>query len=479
MAIQTVFEKMFVNGEWVDAKQYTEVSNPETNEIIAYVPEATKEDAYKAIDSAMKGASISAQLPIHERVRILKNTISYINNHFEQFVHTIVQESSKTIREARKEVKRCLTTLTLCAEEAKRLEGETISFAQVEGHEERIGYKYRFPIGIVLAITPFNDPLNLVAHKMGPAIATGNAIIIKPSTLTPLSTLRLTEAFLQSGLPPHVVTVLTGDGAEICPPILEHDAISFISFTGGYKTGRKIMSSAGIKKTVMELGSNSPTIIFDDANISKAVHDTVQGAFSVAGQNCLSVQRIYVMSSIYKTFMNQFITETKNLKVGSKKQESTDMGPMITAKEALRVEAWIRDAVERGGSILYGGKREGAFLEPTVLTNVPSEAIIAQEEAFGPVVIIEPFETFSEAIEKANHSKYGLQAGVYTSNIQRALLAVKQLDVGAVMINDSSDVRIDSMPFGGVKHSGIGREGVRYSMEAMTEWKVVAFQTKE
>jgi glyceraldehyde-3-phosphate dehydrogenase (NADP+) len=476
MAKQIVQERMLIGGEWIDKSESIDVYDPGTSELIATVPAATVNDVELAISRAREGASKNASLPVHERMRILHDAATYIEMNAEVFARTIVLESSKTVREARKEVTRCIETLRLSAEEARRIEGETIAFSQMPGHESRVGYVYRFPVGIVAAITPFNDPLNLVAHKIGPAIASGNAVIVKPASMTPLSALRLAEAFLHAGLPAEVLSVVTGHGSIICDPLIRHDDVRFVSFTGGYETGKEITKKAGVKKTAMELGSNSPTIILKDANLSEAVSATVSGAFGVAGQNCIGVQRIYVERSIYKSFLSEFILKTKGLRMGAKSEETTDIGPMISEKEAIRVEQWIQEAKKLGATVCCGARRRKAFLEPTVLTDVPETATIANQEVFGPVVIIEPIDTLSDAIQRANKTNYGLQAGIFTGNLEHAFEAIHKLQFGGVMINDSSDVRIDGMPFGGIKGSGIGREGVRYAIEAMTEQKVVAFK---
>jgi glyceraldehyde-3-phosphate dehydrogenase (NADP+) len=479
MKNQIVQERMLIGGEWVKAKEEMDVFDPGTGELIATVPSASVEDVKEAIKKAKDGAKKSANLSVHERMNILHKAASYIEANKTSFVNTIVAESSKTIREARKEVIRCIETLRLSAEEARRIDGETIPFSQMPGHETRVGYVYRFPVGIVAAITPFNDPLNLVAHKVGPAIAAGNAVIVKPASLTPLSALRLAEAFLHAGLPASILSVITGRGSNICDPLVEHDDVRFISFTGGYETGKEITKKAGVKKTGMELGSNSPTIILKDANVEEAISSTVSGAFGVAGQNCIGVQRIYVEYPLYQTFLTRFVKETKKLKVGTKSEETTDIGPMISEKEAKRVESWIVEAKKLGASICCGGERKKAYVEPTVLTNVPIQATIATQEVFGPVVLIEPVDSLQEAIEQSNDSGYGLQAGIFTEKLETAFQAIHELQFGGVMINDSSDVRIDGMPFGGIKGSGIGREGVRYAIEAMTEQKVVAFKLQK
>jgi glyceraldehyde-3-phosphate dehydrogenase (NADP+) len=470
---------MLIGGSWINKKHSIDVFDPGNGERIATVPAATIEDVENAISRAKIGLNKMANLAVHERMRILHKAASYIESNAGVYVKTIVLESSKTIRESRKEVDRCIETLHLSAEEARRLEGETIPFSQMPGHEKRVGYVYRFPVGIVAAITPFNDPLNLVAHKVGPAIAAGNAIIVKPATATPLSAIRLAEAFLYAGLPDDVLSVVTGRGSIICDPLVEHEDVRFVSFTGGYETGKDITQKAGVKKTSMELGSNSPTIILKDADLTEAISSTVSGAFGVAGQNCIGVQRIYVEKSIYHEFLDRFITETKKLKLGAKSDEKTDIGPMISEKEAKRVEQWIKEAKQLGATVCCGAKRNRAYLEPTVLTNVPETATIFREEVFGPVVLIESIDSLREAIERSNQTRYGLQAGIFTGKLEEAFKAIHQLQFAGVMINDSSDVRIDSMPFGGIKDSGIGREGVRYAIEAMTEQKVVAFKLRE
>ncbi|OLS38027.1 aldehyde dehydrogenase [Alkalihalophilus pseudofirmus] len=476
MREQMVIERMLLGGRWVERQEYLEVMDPGSNTCIATVPKATKKDVKRAIELAKKGAGISKNLPVYKRQSILMGAAEYINEHQDQFVRTIVLESSKTVKEAEKEVRRCIETIRLSAEEARRLNGETIPFSQMKGHESRIGYITHQPVGIVAAITPFNDPLNLVAHKVGPAIACGNAVILKPSSETPLSALRLAEAFLAAGLPDGILSVLTGSGKEIGDELVSNEDVRFVSFTGGYETGVGITQKAGVKKMAMELGSNAPTIVLQDADLKEAVEACVDGAFGVAGQNCIGVQRVYVENMVYERFTSQFVEKTKQLKVGEKKDPATDIGPMISEKEARRVEAWIKEAVTNGANLLCGGERYGAYVTPAVLVNVGKEEKIIQEEVFGPVVSILPVSSLEEAVNLANDSCYGLQAGLFTSNIDAAFYAIEELEVGGVIINDSSDVRIDGMPFGGVKRSGLGREGIKYAMEAMTEEKVVAFR---
>lgn len=476
MMTTTQGKKMFIGGMWIEKERTMEVRDPADNAVITTVPKASKEDMLQAITLAEEGVGIAAEMPVHERIAILNKAADYVQKYHDLFTNTIASEGSKTIREARGEVTRCIETLRISAEEARRINGETIPFDQMPGSENRIGYFYQFPIGIIAAITPFNDPLNLVAHKVGPAIASGNAIIVKPATLTPLSALLLAEAFDHAGLPDKVLSVITGSGSEIGDTLVTHPSVRMVSFTGGLETGESIAKKAGLKKLSMELGSNSPVIVLEDADLAEAVNSNVSGAFWAVGQNCLGVQRIFVHDAIYETFTNQFVQRTEQYKTGNKKDEQTDMGPLISEQEAMRVEAWVDEAIRDGAKLLTGGYRNGAFYAPTVLTNVSPDAKIAKEEIFGPVVILFRIATLDEAIDQANNVNYGLQAGIFTKDIHQAFSAIGKLEVGGLLINDSSDYRIDGMPFGGVKGSGIGREGVKFSIQDMVEPKMVQFK---
>lgn len=469
-------KKMLLAGEWVTREKKISVENPQNGEIIAQIPVANKEDALFAIEEGVKGANIASRLSVFERMSILNRAANWIEERKRLFAQTISLEGSKTIREARKEVKRCIQTIRISAEETRRLHGKTLSFDQMEGNENRIGYYQRLPIGLIVAITPFNDPLNLVAHKLGPAIAAGNAIIIKPSTVTPLSALLLAEAFEQAGLPKKVLSVLPGHSSEIGDVLVSHPAVRMISFTGGYEAGKEIASKAGVKKLSMELGSNSPCIVLKDAEIKEAVESIVSGAFWAVGQNCIGVQRVYIEEELYADFEEAIVYRTSQLQIGDKFSEKTDMGPLITKKEAIRIENLVDEAISNGAHCLCGGKREGTYYLPTILTNVDAESKIAKEELFGPVVILDSVKNLSEAIKKSNDVSYGLQAGIFTKNLDLAFRAIKELEYGGIMVNDSSDFRIDAMPFGGMKQSGIGREGVEFSIQEMTELKVICFR---
>ncbi len=467
--------KMLLDGLWVDRPKKIEVTDPYDNSLIDTVPRAQPEDAQKAIEAAVEGFEDTRKLTAYERSQILFKTADIVSENSKDFAEMIAREGSKTIREARKEVSRCVNILTVSAEEAKRIMGETIPFDSVLGGETRKGFYYRFPIGVFLAITPYNDPLNLVAHKLCPAIAAGNSVILKPATLTPLSALKLAKALLEAGLPPRALQVITGYGSEIGDTMVKDERIRMVSFTGGVEAGRRIAELAGIKKKAMELGSNSAVIVWKDADIAHSVESCVSGAFWAAGQNCIGVQRIYIHKNIYNEFKREFVKKVSQYQIGNKLDEQTDMGPMISEKEAKRVELWINEAAENGAKILIGGKRNKALLEPTVLENVPKTAKIHWDESFGPTVNLYPVESLEDTIKENNQLQYGLHAAIFTKDIDIAFKAAYELECGGVIINDSTNYRLDSMPFGGVKYSGLGREGIKFAMQEMTETKIICF----
>lgn len=467
--------KMLIGGEWVSKKEVINVENPFDQSLVDTVPRGTASDMKHAIDAAVEGAEIAKKMPVHQRMKILYKTAEIVKSRAEEFARTIATEGSKTIKEARKEVFRCGNTLTISAEESRRILGETIPFDSVPGSENKTGYYYRIPIGVIGAITPFNDPLNLVAHKLGPAIAGGNSVVLKPATVTPLSALKLAEAFMEAGLPPKVLNVVTGYASEVADTLVTDPRVRMITFTGGPEAGKEIMNKIGLKKVGMELGSNSPVIVMADCDLKWAIESCVSGAFWAVGQNCIGVQRILVEKSVYKKFVDGFVKITKKMKFGYQLDEDCDMGPMITIKEAERVEKWIKDAVAKGAKVKTGGKRKGTVVAPTVLTNVPNTAIIKCEEVFGPVVIIEPVKTLEEAIKISNSVDYGLHGAIFTKNVNDAFKAIHGLEVGSVLVNESTDYRLDQMPFGGIKQSGLGREGIKFALQEMTEPKVVIF----
>jgi glyceraldehyde-3-phosphate dehydrogenase (NADP+) len=467
--------KMLLGHEWVDRPDTIEVRDPFDNSLIDTVPSANAEDVQTALATAYRARETARKMTTYERSQVLLATAAIVADNLEDFAQTIAREGSKTINEARGEARRTVNTLTISGEEAKRLIGETIPFDSFPGGEVRRGYFERVPIGVVLAITPFNDPLNLVAHKLGPAIAGGNSVILKPATVTPLSALKLTEAFIEAGLPAGVLQCLTGHGAVLGDALVSDKRVRMVSFTGGLEAGEHIANRAGLKKIGMELGSNSPVIVWNDADLEWAAETCVSGAFWAAGQNCIGVQRIYIHREVYDRFRDDFVARTKAYTIGDKLDEATDMGPMITETEAERVERWVAEAVELGASVLCGGGRTGALMEPTVLENVPENATIHHSEVFGPAVNLYPVDDLDEAIARANSVDFGLHSAGFSNDLTICHRMAEGLDSGSVIINDSTDYRLDSMPFGGVKSSGLGKEGIRFSLQEMTEPKVVCW----
>ena len=465
--------EMLLEGEWVDRAARIEVCDPANGRLLDTVPRAGVEDMRGAVSAAAEAAPVAAALPIHERMRILHAAADAVKADREGFARTIATEGIKTIREARKEVDRCVQTLRISGEEARRLHGETIPFDQAVGSENRVGWWRPAPVGVVGAITPFNDPLNLVAHKVGPALAGGNATVVKPDSKTPLSALRLGRVLADAGLPKNVLQVVTGPGSEVGEALVTDPRVRLVSFTGGKATGERIVKAAGLKKFSMELGSNAPVIVMDDADLDLAYGANLSGAFWAAGQNCLHVQRLLIHEDVYDALVARLVEGAEAYRVGDKLDEAVDMGPLIDEGAARRVEAVVADAVDRGARVLSGATRDGTFYAPTLLADVPDDARAAEEEIYGPVTLLYRFADLDEAIDRANAVDYGLQAGIFTRDLNVAMHAAGRLRYGGVMVNDSTDYRIDAMPFGGFKGSGLGREGVAFALHEMTEPKLV------
>ena len=393
----------------------------------------------------------------------------------EEFSQVLAKEVGKTIAEARGETARAIQTLTLSAEEAKRLTGEEVRFDGAPTGGGKMGFYCRVPLGVVAAITPFNFPLNLGMHKVAPALAAGNSVVLKPATVTPLSSLMLGQLFWEAGVPPKAFSVVTGPGGEVGDSLVQHPGVKMVTFTGSRDVGKEIMAKAGFKKSTMELGSNSAVVVCEDADLDAAASRCCGGAYALAGQVCISVQRIFVQRTVFDAFVERFVEKTRALKVGDQLSEGTNMGPMITDKEAQRVLEWIDEAVKAGAGLALGGEVEGAMLSPSVVVNCPRNIRLFQGESFGPVVLINPYDTIEDAIEMVNDSPYGLQGGIYTGNISYALKAVREIDAGGVMVNEVPTFRVDLMPYGGMKESGMGREGPAFAIEEMTEIKLVCF----
>ncbi|WP_404294963.1 aldehyde dehydrogenase family protein (plasmid) [Microvirga sp. RSM25] len=448
------------------------VYSPYDGALVGSVDATDASEISELLARARRGAELSRNVPRHQRASILERAAQVVESRRDAFAKTIVLEAGKTIVQAQKEVLRCVNTLKLSAEEAKRNAGEIVPFDAYAGSELRQGWFTREPLGIITAITPYNDPLNLVAHKLGPAIAGGNAVLLKPSNLTPFSAINLVEVLLEAGLPQEVITVVHGD-RELVSALVSARDVRMVSFTGGFATGEAISRIAGLKKLAMELGGNAPVIVMNDCDFDKAVGGCVSGAFWAAGQNCIGAQRILVQAELYDRFRKAFIEATEKLRAGDPLSETTDVGPMISEQAAERTKTAVDEAIAAGARLLCGHRREGTLYHPTVLEGTPTTCRLWHEEVFAPVVMLAPFDTLDEAIAMANDPDYSLHAGIFTNNLSVALEAAGRIEAGGVMINDSSDYRFDAMPFGGFKYGSMGREGVRFAYEEMTQPKVV------
>lgn len=464
--------KMLIGGKLIEKMENIKIKNPVNNKIIDTVPHGNREDAKNAINAANMAAKIIKDNPS----RIISENLYYIyeelSKNTKKFAEMISLDCGKPIKDSIGEVERSKQTILLSAEEAKRIYGETVPMDACIGGENVIGYTTRVPLGVIGAITPFNYPLNLVIHKVAPAIAAKNTVVLKPSIKAPLVALKLAEimdTYLESG----VINVVTGFGSEVGDEIVRNELVNKISFTGSIKTGLKISKNAGMKKLTLELGGNDPLIVLEDADIEKAVEAALTGAYLNAGQVCIGVKRIILDKKIADEFTDKFVNATEKLKVGDPLDFKTDIGPLIDEEAAISVEKIVNETLNEGAELLCGGKRNGAFYTPTIIDNVNSKMEIVQEETFGPIAPLIHVNGLEEAIEVANDTKYGLQAGIFTNNINNALKAAKEIEAGAVVINKQSTYRTDNMPFGGCKMSGMGKEGIKYAVEDMTKTKLV------
>ncbi|MBP3963906.1 aldehyde dehydrogenase family protein [Paenibacillus lignilyticus] len=469
-----VKKQLYIGGQWLEAKSYTKLSEPYSGQELAEIPFADREETERAIEAAYLARGVMAKLPAHKRAAILETLSRLLSERAEEAARIIALEAAKPLKAAKAEVDRTIQTYKFAAEEAKRLSGEMIPLDAAPGGEGRIAYTMKEPIGVIGAITPFNFPMNLVAHKVGPAIASGNTIVLKPASQTPLSAFFLAELLEEAGLPAGALNVVTGSGSVIGDVIVKDDRVKAISFTGSPKVGIGIRNRAGLKRVALELGSNSALIIDKGVQLSKVISRCVAGAFSYQGQVCISLQRIYVHADSYDEFVARFCEAASKLKAGDPLDPDTDLSAMITLGDVSRALSWIDEAVEQGAIVACGGRTSSAqILQPTVLLEVDRSAKICCEEAFAPIVLINRIRDVEEGIAHINDSRYGLHAGIYTDNIHTALDAAEKLHVGGVLINDIPTFRVDHMPYGGVKESGLGREGVKYAIGEMTEIKTV------
>jgi len=455
--------------EWTDGDAL-EVRSPWDQGLVGRVTIATRADARQAVHHAVASLRRTRALPRWKRREILEDIAAALIEQKERFAQLIVAEAGKPIRQARSEVDRAVLTFKTAAEETTRLGGESLPLDLTEGNEGRWGLVQRFPVGPVLAISAFNFPVNLSAHKLAPAIAVGCPIILKPAPQTPFTALALGEVILKAGWPNEALAVLTLGNADTAWLAEKEERIKLVSFTGSAKVGWELKAHSGRKRVLLELGGNAALIVHDDwPDLDEASLRTALGAFSFAGQSCIGVQRVFVQRNIYQSFLWKVVDHAKKLVLGNPADEATDIGPMIRLSDAERVEAWIKEAVEGGAKLVSGGERNGSMVTPTVLTGTKPGMKVRDEEVFGPVVVIEPYDDFEQALAEVNHSRYGLQAGLMTRDAGRILTAYRELEVGALIVGDTPNWRLDPMPYGGVEDSGLGREGIRSAMQEMTE----------
>jgi acyl-CoA reductase-like NAD-dependent aldehyde dehydrogenase len=470
-----VVVKNLIAGSWIDTTEKIEVRNPFDNSVIDTVPRAGSRDLEKALTFAERGARVMAKLSGYDRWKILRTAADLMAARNEDLGRLISSEEGKVIAEGRGEASRAVETMMGSAEEAKRIHGETVPLDGDPTGAKKLGFTLRVPCGVVAAISPFNFPLNLVCHKVGPALAGGNSVIVKPASDTPLSALRLTEILLEAGLPAEGIQCVTGPGGEIGDALVADRRVRKVTFTGSREIGDRICRTAGIKKVTMELGSNSPLIVMPDADLEKVAVAVAMTGYANAGQTCISTQRVLTSKKIYSDFVDVLKPKVEGLAVGNQLDERTKVGPMVKESEAVRVENWINEAVAGGARLTAGGGRRGAIYVPAVVADVKPEMRISRDELFGPAIAVTPFSTIEEAIALANDSVYGLAAGIFTENVEWAMKFAREAEAGNLHINWGPQWRVDLMPYGGLKDSGFGKEGPRYAVEEMTELKMVVF----
>lgn len=465
--------RMWIDGAWVDGDAGTaSLEQKYTGEVLAEVAQASADQVARAVGSLDKAARREAIHP-YRRFEILSRASAMVAERRDQLRDLIVAESGFTRGDADGEITRATQTLRLSAEEATRLAGEMVPLDGAPGVSGRLGFTRRYPVGVVCAITPFNSPLNTVSHKVGPAIAAGNAVVLKPATATPLTAAALVEILLEAGLPPRHIALVHGGGKEVGAALLGDERIGFYTFTGSTEVGRIIQQSVGLRRTQLELGSLSSTIVCADADLDTAVERCVSASFRKAGQVCTSVQRLYVDDAVSEEVEERLLRAMGQLAVGDPSDPATFVGPLISAPEAIRVESWVQGAADAGARVLAGGERDGRVVAPTLLTDVGPDMQVMCDEVFGPVVSLRPYHDLGAAIDEINDTPYGLAAGIFTQDVGVALAAAERLRVGSVHVNQTSSSRIDLMPYGGVKDSGFGHEGPKYAAREMTEERLI------
>lgn len=468
--------EMLINGEWraADNRATIPVLDKYSGAEIARIPDANENDVKDAVDAA-QAAFDKGEMPPHQRFTILARAAALVQGEQKGLTELLVREVGKTIREARAEVASAAAALLNAAEEAKRIDGETVPVDANPGSEKRFAVVMHTPSGPVCAITPFNAPFNQAAHKLASAIAAGNPVVIKPSEQTPLTAWRLAQILVEAGLPSGQLGIVYGRGPTAGEALLRDTRFARYTFTGSARTGRHILATVGIRPVALELGSNAPTIVFADADLELAAQASRSSGYAIAGQVCTSVQRLYVHESVFDRFSDIFVSLVSKLKLGNPMDESTDVGPMLTDAAAERAERLLRSAVDAGAKILVGGRRDGRMFQPTVLSQVRRPMEVVCQEIFAPIVSLIPFTSRDEVIREANDSEFGLQAGIFTRDLSTAFYVARRLRFGGVMVNDASRYRAPNQPYGGVKDSGIGREGPKYAIRELTDFKTVVF----
>jgi acyl-CoA reductase-like NAD-dependent aldehyde dehydrogenase len=471
VAVTLQERKLLLDGEWIETGEWREIRSPFSGEVVGRVAQGGADETRRAVDAAER--AMREPLPAHRRAEILDATAGLIAERREQIAGTISAEAGKPLKTARVEAERAVATYRSAAAEARRIAGEVVPMDASPAGTGKLAFTVRLPVGIVGAISPFNFPFNLVAHKIAPALAAGCAVVLKPAGQTPLSAFLLAELEGEAGLPPGWLNVLSGSASEIGTVLVEDERVRLISFTGSAEVGWKLRERAARKKVLLELGNATPVIVAQDADLEEAAAKVAANAFSFAGQSCISVQRVYVQASAYDDFLGRFLPKVEALRVGDPADEETDVGPVIDEDARERILAWVEEARAQGAKVLAGGEAPDGLIRPTVLADVTPEMKVSCLEVFGPLCTVTPYETIDEALELANGTEFGLQAGIFTSNVRTALAAGRALEFGGVMVNEAPTFRADQMPYGGVKASGNTREGPPYSVREMTEERLV------
>ena len=472
MATTVLEKRLLVGGDWIETGEWLEIRSPYSGEVVGRVPKAGAAEASRAIDAAEQ--AMREPLPAHRRAEILVRVAGYLGKRHEEAAQTICAEAGKPLKAARVEAARAMSTYTFAALEARKLAGDVVPMDASQAGEGKLAFTLRQPVGVVGAVSPFNFPLNLVAHKIAPALAAGCAVVLKPASQTPLSALLLAELESEAGLPPGWLNVVVGPSSEIGDVLVEDERVAAITFTGSSEVGWGLRERAARKKVSLELGNATPVIVEADADVDEAAAKIAANAFSFAGQSCISVQRVYVQRSAYDRFLEGFLPRVEALRVGDPADEETDVGPVIDEEARERILSWI---AESGGELLAGGDAtEDGLIPPTVVASPARDDKLSCEEVFGPVCAVTPYDTLEEALELANGTRFGLQAGIFTADVRTALRAARELEFGGVTVNEAPTFRADQMPYGGVKDSGNTREGPAYAVRELTEERVVVLQ---